>query len=272
VVATGITEAAAQLWADGACVVRRAVDGPTLDRIRAAVDALAATPELADLGAMAGDRSPGRFVAGVDHWRTHPEFVAFATRGAIPEAAAAVLGTARLWLYEDSVLVKEPGSPVPTRWHTDDGYFHVEGRRLATVWVALDPSPRSAGALRFVRGSHRDDRRYRPTLFVTDDPIPGTEGEPVPAVDADDPRVFGWDLAPGDLTVHHVRTLHAAGGNAGATPRRALSVRYCGDDAVVRVKLGAPGKPGFDRIAPGTPLVEAAGVLGLPEAVLTGAG
>ena len=266
--ACGIREAAGQFWADGACVVRAVVDAATLDRIRAAVDALSATPELADLSAMAGDTSPGRFRGGVDHWRAHPEFAAFATTGANPAVTAAVLGSDHLWLYEDSVLVKDPGSPVPTRWHTDDGYFHVEGRQMVTVWVALDPSPRGSGALRFVRGSHRDDRRYRPTLFVTDDPIPGTEGARVPDLDLDDPQVFGWDLEPGDLTIHHARTLHAAGGNLGTTPRRALSVRYCGDDAVVRVKPGAPGKPGFDAVAPGTPLAEAATVVGLRKAVL----
>ena len=264
----GIRGAAEQFWADGACVVRGVVDAPSLDRIRAAVEGLTASPELADLSAMAGDTSPARFRGGVDHWRTHPEFAVFATTGTIPAVTAAVLGSVHLWLYEDSVLVKDPGSPVPTRWHTDDGYFHVEGRQMATVWVALDPSPRGSGALRFVRGSHLDDRRYRPTLFVTDDPIPGTEGALVPDLDLDDPQVFGWDLEPGDCTIHHARTLHAAGGNLGTTARRALSVRYCGDDAVVRVKPGAPGKPGFDAVAPGTALTAAAAALGLPEAVL----
>jgi ectoine hydroxylase-related dioxygenase (phytanoyl-CoA dioxygenase family) len=266
--ASAITEAAEQFWADGACVVRGVLDEPQFERIRAAIDALAASAELVDLGAMVGDRAPARFRAGVDHWRTRPEFAEFATAGPIPAVTAAVLGTDRLWLYEDSVLVKEPGTPVPTRWHTDDGYFHAEGRQMATVWVALDPSPRSAGALRFVRGSHLDERRYRPTLFVTDDPLPGTEGDLVPDLDLDAPGVFGWDLEPGDLTIHHVRTLHAAGGNLGTAPRRALSVRYCGDDVVVRVKPGAPGKPGFDAVAPGTPMADAAPVLGLPEATL----
>jgi ectoine hydroxylase-related dioxygenase (phytanoyl-CoA dioxygenase family) len=264
--ASGLDEAAEQLWADGACVVRGVVDEPMLERIRAAVDGLAESPEMADLSAFAGDTSPARFRGGVDHWRAHPEFAAFATTGPIPAVTAAVLRTRHLWLYEDSVLVKDPGSPVATRWHTDDGYFHAEGRQMATVWVALDPAPRSAGSLRFLRGSHLDDRRYRPTFFVIDDPIPGTEGELVPDLDLDDPQSFGWDLEPGDLTIHHARTLHAAGGNLGSTPRRALSVRYCGDDAVVRVKPGAPGKPGFDRVAPGTPLGDVASVLGLPEA------
>ncbi len=263
-----LTAAADQFWRDGACVVRGAVDTATVARIAAAVDRLGER-ELADLSAMAGDTSAGRFRGGVDHWRTDPDFAAFATTGPIPTVTAAVLGTSQLWLYEDSVLVKDPGSPVPTRWHTDDGYFHVEGGQMATVWLALDPSPRSAGALRFLAGSHVSPTRYRPTLFVIDDPIPGTEGEAPPALGLDDPGVFGWDLEPGDITIHHARTLHAAGGNEGTRPRRALSIRYCGDDAVVRVKPGAPGKPGFDAVAPGTPLGEVAGALGLPAAELS---
>jgi ectoine hydroxylase-related dioxygenase (phytanoyl-CoA dioxygenase family) len=134
------------------------------------------------------------------------------------------------------------------------------------MWVALDPAPPAAGALRFLRGSHLVPARYRPTLFVIEDPIPGTEGEMPPQPDPDDPDVFGFDLAAGDLTVHHSAALHAADGNRTATPRRALSIRYCGEDAVVRVKPGAPPKPGFDDVVPGSPLAEVAEHLGLPEA------
>jgi ectoine hydroxylase-related dioxygenase (phytanoyl-CoA dioxygenase family) len=44
--------------------------------------------------------------------------------------------------------------------------------------------------------------------------------------------------------VHHARTLHAAGPNRSADRRRrAISVRYCGDDARVRFRAGAPRKP-----------------------------
>ena len=135
--------------------------------------------------------------------------------------------------------------------------------------MALDPAPRSSGSLRFARGSHRAATRYRPTLFVTDDPIPGTAGELPPDLDPDGPDVFGWDLAPGDVTIHHARTLHAAGGNLGPTTRRALSVRYCGADDAVRVKPGAPAKPGFAGVADGTPIARAAQTLGLPEAHLS---
>lgn len=260
-------EAAEQFWRDGFCVLRSVVSADTLVAASAAVDALPSA-ELADLSALAGDSGGARFRAGVDHWRTHPAFEALATEGILPALAAAVLRSERVWLYEDSVLVKEPGSEVSTKWHTDDGYFHVEGRQLATMWVPLDPAPLSAGALRFMPGSHATERRYRPTLFVTDDPIPGTDGDAPPDHTIDHPSTVGYDLEVGDLTIHHARTLHAASGNATATTRRALSIRYCGDDAVVRPKPGAPTKPGFDAIEPGTPLRDVAAQLGLVEAVL----
>ncbi len=261
-----ISAAVEAFWSDGACVVRGALSPADVDRARSAVDSIAGSDDLADLSALAGASEPSRFRAGVDHWRTHDAFRALASSGALPAVAAAILRTERLWLYEDSVLVKEPGSTVATRWHTDDGYFHVDGEQLATLWVPLDPAPREAGSLRFLRGSHLAGRRYRPTLFVVDDAIPGSEGEPPPQPDLDDDDVFGFDLLPGDLTVHHARTLHASEGNSTDHARRALSVRYCGDDAVVRIKPGVPGKPGLDRVAAGTPLVEVAELLGLLEA------
>ena len=257
-------------WADGACVARGVVEASARAELAAAVDALDAGAELADLSALAGSLDGPRFAAGVDHWRRHDVFAQWALAGPLPRAVAAVLGTNRLWLYEDSVLVKQAGSTVATKWHTDDGYFHAEGRQMATAWVALDPSPREAGALVFWRDSHNDARRFQPTMFVSDDVIPGTEGEPPPSAGLDGPHVFGWDLEPGDVTIHHARTLHAASGNSTSHPRRAWSIRYCGVDAVVRVKPGAPAKPGFDRVHDATPMVDAAAVLGLPEADLSG--
>jgi ectoine hydroxylase-related dioxygenase (phytanoyl-CoA dioxygenase family) len=260
---TLVSDLVEAFWSDGAVVVRGVVGPDDMAAAERALALLRDDVDLADLSAIAGVAEPARFQAGVDHWRSHPPFVALAARAALAGTVAELLGSERLWLYEDSVLVKDPGSRVPTRWHTDDGYFHVEGRQLATLWLPLDAAPLTAGALRFVRGSHLDPTRYRPTLFVTDDPIPGTEGA-LPTEPADD-DTFGWDLEVGDLSIHHARTLHAAGGNAGATPRRALSIRYCGEDAVVRVKPGAPPKPHFDEVTAGTPLSQAARHLGLPQ-------
>ena len=41
--------------------------------------------------------------------------------------------------------------------------------------AARPDQPRQSGMVQWVRGSHRDPVDYRPNLFVTDEPIPGTE-------------------------------------------------------------------------------------------------
>ena len=83
--------------------------------------------------------STGRFVSGVDHWRTRPEFRAFAAESPLPAIVGALLRATKVNLYEDSVLVKEPGALERTVWHQDLSYFHVDGEQLCTTWCPLDP-------------------------------------------------------------------------------------------------------------------------------------
>jgi ectoine hydroxylase-related dioxygenase (phytanoyl-CoA dioxygenase family) len=244
-------------WADGVVCLRGVLAPSVVAAMAGPVDAALCGDESADLSEMgralaaAGETvlteggSRGGFVSGVDHWRARPAFRVFAAESALPAIAGALLRATKVNLYEDSVLVKEPGALERTAWHQDLSYFHVEGEQLCTTWCPLDPVGVDTGAVRYARGSHRWDAVYRPNLFVAELPIPGTEGEPVPDVDAlADAEVLTFETGPGDVVVHHARTLHAAGGNRSATiRRRAISVRYCGDDARVRVRPGAPLKP-----------------------------
>lgn len=228
------------------------------------IDAMLATDEAADLSAMAdaleagagaarlvddrvgADGTPrGRFLAGTDHWCVHAEFEHFALESAVPAVVAQLLRSDHVWLYEDSVLVKEPGTQERTGFHVDMAYFHLDGDRVCTTWVPLDEVDASTGAVRYVVGSHRDDTEYRPNMFVSDMQLPGTEGADVPDFDTlEGARIVSFDTAPGDVIVHHARTVHGAGANSSATRRRrAISVRYAGDDVVYRHRTGAPGKP-----------------------------
>ena len=55
------------------------------------------------------------------------------------------------------------------------------------------------------------------------------------------------------MAVHHARTLHGAFPNASSRRRRAVSVRYCGDDARYELRPGAPRKPHHARDPLGDP-------------------
>jgi ectoine hydroxylase-related dioxygenase (phytanoyl-CoA dioxygenase family) len=247
-------------WRDGVVCLRGVLPLELLHDMATPVDEALRGAQSADLTAMAEalgapSASRGRFVAGIDHWRHQPEMRAFACESPLPSVVAALLRSTRVFLYEDSVLVKEPGTVERTRWHQDLGYFHIDGDQMCTTWCPLDPATAESGAMRFVRGSHLDGALYRPNLFVSDDPLPDTEGSVVPDIDAGDYDIVSFDLEPGDITVHHARTLHAAGGNRSKTTRRrAISVRYCGDDATIRIRSGALLKPHQHGLTNGDPL------------------
>ena len=261
----------AAFWADGAVVLRGVLDPAYVRSLEPAVMELLGASELADMTRMGeglaaqgqavlreGDAATGRFRGGVDHWLAHPAFARFARDSALPAIVARLLRATKLNLWEDSVLVKEPHTGERTAWHQDLGYFHVTGDQLCTTCVPLDFADAASGAMRFVRGSHRGPDLYRPNLFVSTLPIPGTEGAAVPDVDAlaaaGELELIAWELGPGDVSVHHARTLHAAGPNTTERWRRAISVRYCGDDARYRLRPGAPQKPHHAEVRDGEAL------------------
>ena len=210
---------------------------------------IAPTSTLSDPNVPSSECS-GRFVAGTDHWINDRDFADFACKSVIPQIVAQILQSDSVWLYEDSVLVKEPKTAEETVFHQDLSYFHVSGEQICTVWVPLDFSSPDTGAIRFVRGSHKDLTSYRPNWFVSDEPLPNTEGERVPQIPSK--AVAAPTLSPGDLTIHHARTLHGASSNRSTDQsRRAISIRYCGDDARYHIREGAPLKPHHETVSNG---------------------
>lgn len=200
------------------------------------------------------ERAKAHFYGGTDHWKSDDACRRFACTSPLPQIAAQILKATRVNLYEDSILVKEPGAGEPTAFHQDLAYFHVDGSQICTTWTPLDPVTSETGALQFVRASHLWKKLYRPNFFVTTLPLPDTDGEEAP----DYHRSFhsaekiSFDTMPGDITVHHALTLHGAFANQSATKRRrAMSVRYCGDDARYRLRRGAPRKAHHNEVRDG---------------------
>jgi len=57
----------------------------------------------------------------------------------------------------------------------------------------------------------------------------------------DDYDIVHFDVEPGDVIVHHYRTIHGTGGNQSRYQvRRAASIRYCGDDIRFKERPWAP--------------------------------
>lgn len=121
--------------------------------------------------------------------------------------------------------------------------MEIEGDQCCVLWVPVDPVTTENGGLVYVRGSHRDGKRYRPNVFISQASLPGAEGDDLPDIEGH-PENFdlvSFDVEPGDVLVHHYHTVHGAGGNRSRYQvRRAATLRYAGDDIRKFARAWAP--------------------------------
>jgi ectoine hydroxylase-related dioxygenase (phytanoyl-CoA dioxygenase family) len=229
---------------DGAVVVR----GVFTDWVATMAEGVARN--MAEPGPYASENAvtEGRFFDDYCNWQRIPEFEQVVRDSPAAELAARAMRSDRAQFFHDHVLVKEPGTPKPTPWHADAPYYFVTGSQTVSLWVPLDPVREAS--LRFIAGSHRWDKLIRPVRWANDsDFYEGTtDWTPVPDPDADPAanRILEWPMEPGDAVLFDFRTAHGARGNAGTTRRRALSLRWLGDDAryVERPGRTSPPFPG----------------------------
>jgi len=171
------------------------------------------------------------------------DFRRFCTAGAVPEIAGALLDSEKVNFFGDQIFVKEPQTRERTAFHQDATYFEIAGDQCCVMWIPVDPVTLEGGVMQYLRGSHRDGKLYQPNVFVTQTPLPGAQGEPLPDIEGhmSDHDIVHFDVEPGDVIVHHYRTIHGAGGNHSRYQvRRAASLRYCGDDIRFETRPWAP--------------------------------
>ena len=226
---------------DGAIVVR----GVMADWADTMAEGIAAN--MADPGPYASENAvtEGRFFDDYCNWQRIPAFQRVVRDSPAAQIAAEAMQSQTAQFFHDHVLVKEAGTPKPTPWHQDAPYYLVEGQQTVSLWMPLDPVREAS--LRFVAGSHLWEKMVRPVSWADDsDFYEGAQDwTPVPDPDTDpgDMTVLEWPMDPGDAVLFDFRTVHGARGNSGATRRRALSLRFVGDDANVVTRPGRTSPP-----------------------------
>lgn len=235
------------------------------DAVERAMDRAAESVNARNIAAETG--KPGRFHNESELWKHHDGFMDFIARSPLAQAAAILTGSKTIRLYNDHLLVKEPGTDTPTPWHQDGTYFRMKGNQVISAWVGLDPVRKETGAVGFVKGSHAWNKMFRPVAFASGKARESDDFDgPMPDVDAD-PATYEtvfYDLEPGDVTFHHGLTIHGGYGNLSMSRRRGYSVRFAGDDVRYADRKwtsyaigeglddGAPldGHPDFPRLWP----------------------
>jgi ectoine hydroxylase-related dioxygenase (phytanoyl-CoA dioxygenase family) len=191
----------------------------------------------------------GRYTLDTTTWKRSKIVREIALDSVLPEVASGLLSCDRINYLDDQIFVKEPGTPDRTAFHQDYTYFHISGWKGCVMWICADPADNSSGVPCYVRGSHRWNVEFQANVFLAHIGFPGSVGADLSAVE-DHPEQFdivSFETKPGDVIVHHFRTVHGAGGNSSARPRRALSLRYCGDDIRFKTRPGAPRQPYHDH-------------------------
>lgn len=214
----------------GAVVVRQVLDQEEISLVASAIEAN--LQHLSPSAKRASAEEDGSFIEDFCSWQRVPLIEQVVRLPALAQLAAELMGSEQVRFFHDHMLVKEPGTSQRTPWHQDIPYYNVEGRQNVSMWIPVDPVPRSV-ALEFLAGSHLGPW-YMPRSFLDEQAKWFPEGSlsELPAIDADDPRVIGWELEPGDVVCFHMQTLHTAAGNPGPHRRRVLSLRFLGDDMV----------------------------------------
>jgi hypothetical protein len=185
----------------------------------------------------------GHYLSVTGTWRIHPVIRDLALHSPIPKIVAILTQSGKVCLYDDQVLVKPPGTMEKTAWHQDMGYDHIQGEKVCGVRVPANKETSDMGLVEYLRGSHKSGKIFKVNYFISDATSVEDEGEEIPKIDGHE---ADFDLVcftpePGDVVVHHLRTLHGAGGNRSLTStRRGVTFRYGGDDVTHKFRNHAP--------------------------------
>lgn len=274
--ATTLAEAREDYERDGVACLRGVVDPAWIERLRDGVDqAYADLSEYAvDLTAAApgddADAAPKRaFWGDFSLWQRFDPFERFILDSPIGPLTAAAVGSERIRLFYDYLLVKEalPGTKTP--WHQDFPYYPVTGEAICSMWVALDRTTLDNGGLEYVAGSHKWGMRLDRKSFtgVKSKFTPEEQAEidafeagveELPDIEAqrDRHRILSWDLEPGDVLIHHAMAVHGAPANNASSRRRGYAIRWMYDDILYTPRVNPSrhlraiiegGEPGVAR-------------------------
>lgn len=139
-----------------------------------------------------------------------------------------------LLCWGSSFFAKAPGSEALVPFHQDGTYWGLSKPAALTVWLALTHSGEDNGCMKVAPGTHKTPLRHV---------VKNQRGSMLPIgeevnVDVDPADLVSCILAPGEMSIHHVLTVHGSEANQSPDKRRVgFAIRYV--DGTVPQREGA---------------------------------
>jgi len=128
-----------------------------------------------------------------------------------------------LLCWTTNFFIKEARNPAFVSWHQDSTYWGLDKPDVVTAWVALTPSNEANGAMEFIPGTHTTDQIPHRDTFDKHNLL--TRGQEI-EVDVDAGNAVTLTLAPGEMSLHHVRLVHGSPPNPSGDRRIGFAIRY----------------------------------------------
>jgi hypothetical protein len=156
-----------------------------------------------------------------------------------------------LLCWTTNFFIKEKESPSFVSWHQDSTYWGLSRPDVVTAWVAFTRADETNGAMQVIPKSHKLDQIPHRDTFEKHNLL--TRGQEV-AVAVDERQAVPLILAPGEMSLHHVRLVHGSPPNTSDDRRIGFAIRYiptsvsqiAGEDSATLVR----GQDRFGHFAP----------------------
>jgi ectoine hydroxylase-related dioxygenase (phytanoyl-CoA dioxygenase family) len=207
---------------DGFLLVRDVFRPPEIDRFCRAIDeairrrgeALAPMAERDDYDSM--------FTQNFNLWEDSEIARELTFDPRLAARASALIGASTVRVYCDQSFYKDPGSS-ETRPHQDYPLFSIAQTDTVNAWVPLQGVGPDAGAIGYVKGSHRLGTVTSVDLALGRDPC---AEEPLRGMLE---HAVYLDVPEGSVVFHHVSTFHLARPNRTSRTRKAFAITYFAD-------------------------------------------
>jgi ectoine hydroxylase-related dioxygenase (phytanoyl-CoA dioxygenase family) len=141
---------------------------------------------------------------------------------AVLDAVEAVIGPDIL-VWNTAVLIKQPRNRDFVSWHQDVYYWGNHPDHVTGAWIALADSTPENGCVQMIPGSHRWGIIKHVDTYGADNML--SRGQTLDRA-IDETQAVDVMLRPGEMSLHHTRTVHGSRPNRSAQFRIGFVITY----------------------------------------------